>query len=243
MEATFFSSREVSNLYQTEALLGNYALAYAFGFARSPYHNDGHIRYPEELGALNDAGVYVTPGTFITAPQFILRQFNAQTDAYWSAFGAGFIAARPPLGWSEKEGQHWYPVDESGQRQSRFRAINRPQHGRIRMLAINNQARCYVLSERKLPIPHYIRLGKFMSKARVEVQPIEHQVVEATQRQVEFLLNPADLPATCQLSLFDLISVPPAPLVKNAWIEGDFYQLAHGHWLPQGMRFNTGANP
>lgn len=239
MESTFFSSREVSNLYMTEPLLGNYALAYAFGFCRSPYHNRGEILYREHLGGLNERGLYVTPGTFAGQPRFVLRQFNAQTDAYWSAFGTGFIAARSSHGWSEKKGQHWHPVND-GARGSRFRPTNRPQHGRMRMLGIGNRAVCYIVSHEPLTVPRYIRLGKFMSKARVDSQQVDYDVADESSQQVSLLLNPADLSVDHRLGVFDLISVPPVPLVRNARIDGTFYKLDDDTWLPAGMRFNVG---
>ena len=43
LEPTFFSSREISNYYQTAPLIGNYALAYALGLCHSPYYNNGKI--------------------------------------------------------------------------------------------------------------------------------------------------------------------------------------------------------
>lgn len=242
MEATFFSSREVSSLYQTEPLLGNYALAYAFGFCQSSYHNQGEILYREHLGSLNARGLYITPGTFLDKPHFILRQFNAQTDAYWSAFGTGFIAARSEHGWSKRDGQHWYPV-EDGQKGSRFRPTNRPQHGRIRMLAIGNVARCYILSREPLTVPRYIRLGKFMSKARVDSHEVRYETIEHEAQQVPLLLNPADLGDRHQFGIFDLISVPPTPLIRNAHLEGAFYKLSDGIWLPEGMTFNVESLP
>lgn len=238
MEATFFSSREISNLYQTEPLIGNYALAYAFRFVQSNYHNEHRVHYREHLSKLNNAGVYVTPATILGQPRFILRQFNAQTDAYWSAFGTGFIAARSQYGWSRKDGTHWYPIEE-GERGSRFRPTNRPQHGRIRMLAVGNRARCYVLSQNSQTLPRYIRLGKFMSKARVDVSEVTYEEVMANDQHVTFLLNPADVPSDMQMRFFDLVNVPPMPLVRNAVLSGQFYRLSKDEWLPMGMRFNV----
>ena len=93
-EHVFFSSREISNFFQTEPLLGNYALAYALGLAQSPYHSDGPVRYALDLGPLNERGVYVTPGTILGEPRFVLSQFNAQADAYWYAFTNNAIVVR-----------------------------------------------------------------------------------------------------------------------------------------------------
>ena len=42
---------------------------------------------------------------------------------------------------------------------------------------------------------------------------------------------------------FDLISVPPTPLVRNAWLSGRFYRLADGAILPVGMRFGMERLP
>jgi CRISPR-associated protein Csc1 len=247
MEALFFSSREVSDLYQTEPVIGNYALAYAMKFCQSAYHNDGSITYAQDLGKLNEAGVYVTPATFSNAPKFLLRRFNAQTDAYWSAYGAGVIAARSPTGWSRKDGQHWYQVEPDGG-EKRQNATNRPQTGRIRLLAAENYATFYILSLKEIPIPRYIRLGKFMSKARLEVIPVSFAVSERKSEVVRCLLNPADLAPDSALTTFDMFNVPPMPLIRNARIEGTFYQLRAGATsevpcLPVGMRFGVEMRP
>ena len=43
MEHVFFASREVNDYFQTEAVVGNYALAYALGFCQSEYYNECEI--------------------------------------------------------------------------------------------------------------------------------------------------------------------------------------------------------
>lgn len=239
MEATFFSSREVSTLYQTEPLFGNYALAYALKFCQSGYFNDGSISYGRDLGQVNERGIYLTPATFSQSPRFLLRTFNAQTDGYWSAYGAGVIAARTPYGWSEKDGQHWYQVEPDGSKR-RQNATNRPQIGRMRMLAAENIAVFYILSRDLIHIPSYIRLGKFMSKARVISQAVRFEVRSAETIEVPIFLNPADLPPDAQLGGFDMVNVPPTPLIRNAQITGAFYHIGSDRLsLPQGMRFNV----
>ncbi|VAW34211.1 CRISPR-associated protein Csc1 [hydrothermal vent metagenome] len=236
-EATFFSSREISNTYYTEPLLGNYALAYAFGFAQSPYFNQGEIRYVQDLGGLNEQGIYVTPGTLQGSPRFTFGQFNAQPDAYWFAFANNAIVSRSDGSWMEKAGPVWYEHRPGARR--KIGLENRPQYGRIRMLAIGNRAVCHIISQEPLTLPRYIRLGKFMSKARVTVTK---QPINITQRQelrLNMLLNPADLPSEYRLSIFDLITVPPTPLVQNVILSGSFYALSNGNYLPVGMRFGV----
>jgi len=238
MEPTFFSSREVSAYYQTEPLIGNIALAYAFGFCQSPYHNDGTIYYAQHLSALNQRGIYVTPATIVGEPRFSLGQFNAQADAYWSAFANNVIVTRPDGTWAEKRGAAWYILRPDGSRK-KVGLENRPQHGRIRYLSIGNRAVAYVLSREPLRLPSYIRLGKFMSKARVKSAAQGYREEERQEVRVPFLLNPADLPPGTALSAFDLVSVPPAPLVRNAVLNGRFYRLDDGTLLPVGMRFGV----
>ena len=238
MEATFFSSREVSATYQTEPLIGNIALAYALGFCQAPYFNDGTIYYKPHLGALNQRGVYVTPATVQGKPRFTIGQFNAQPDAYWYAMAAGAVVTRPDGAWAVGAGKTWRIVHPGGQR-TKVGAESRPQYGRIRFLAIGNRAVGYVLSRETVELPRYVRLGKFMSKARVVVEELPAQEVEREDTVVPFLLNPADLPPEMPLTTFDLISVPPAPLVRNTRLSGRFYRLPDGTLLPVGMQFGV----
>lgn len=236
-EATFFSSREISNTYYTEPLLGNYALAYAFGLAQAPYFNQGEIHYARDLAALNEQGIYITPGTMTAAPRFTFGQFNAQPDAYWFAFANNAIVSRSDGAWVEKSGPVWYEYLDGERR--KIGLENRPQHGRIRMLAIGNTAVCYLISREPLTLPRYIRLGKFMSKARVAITEQPVNIVQRQEQQIGLLLNPADLPPDYRLAAFDLVAVPPTPLALNAVLSGNMYALPTGAYLPVGMQFGV----
>jgi CRISPR-associated protein Csc1 len=235
-EATFFSSREVSSFYQTEPFIGNYALAYALKLCQSPYFNDGTIRYKADLGALNERGIYVTPAAIMNEPRFVVGWFNAQPDTYWYAMGNNAIVTKPDGAWAEKRTAAWFIVEHEGTSGRKVRVENRPQFGRIRMLAIGNHAVFYVMSEQALQLPSYIRLGKFMSKARVDVQQLQTERIEEAVATCA-LLNPTDLPETAHPLAYDLLNVPPTPLLRNARIAGPAYKLPGGEWLPVGMRF------
>jgi CRISPR-associated protein Csc1 len=238
MEKTFFSSREISKSYYTAPLIGNFALAYAMGLCHSPYFNDGTIHYQEHLGALNEQGIYVTPATIQGQPRFLVEQFNAQPETYWFAMGRGVLVTRPDGHQMELTSGTWYARAPSGER-TMARPANRPQFGRIRYLALGNEAAYYVLSQKPLRIPSYIRLGKFMSKARVANQEMDHTPEEAQDIAMPFLLNPADLGPEITLHTFDLVTVPPTPLVRNARLSGQFHCLGDGTMLPAGMRFGV----
>ena len=135
----------------------------------------------------------------------------------------------------EKSGPVWYEYLDGERR--KIGLENRPQHGRIRMLAIGNTAVCYLISREPLTLPRYIRLGKFMSKARVAVTEQPTNIVQRQNQQMALLLNPADLPSSYRLAAFDLVAVPPTPLALNAVLSGEFYGVGDGRYLPVGMQF------
>lgn len=219
IEPTFFVSRELSNFYQTEPLLGNYALTYALGLCQTPYRRSGGPRYAQDLGPLNAAGLYVTPGTFQPETvRFSIGQFNALSDSYWYRYDQNAITVR---------------------RGEKARAANFPQSGRIRMLGIGCRAVFYVLdaADGGRHLPHYVRLGKFDSKARIAWSRPSFQREERTDALVPMLLNPRDLPGGDTLRVFTLHAIHPTPLVSRARISGGFYRLADGSLLPEGMHF------
>ncbi len=242
LENTFFSSREVGNFYQTEPLIGNYALCYALGLAVSPYENRGEIRYAEDLGALNQKGIYVTPAQIVGQARFKIEQFNAMTDSYWYAMGNNALITKPD-GWdAEQNGSAWYIVERATGKRKKIGTSNRPQIGRVKMLGIGNHARFYLLCMDKLPrIPSYVRLGKWNSKAKLVVQAVTFQMVQREQAMGTPLLNPVDLTEATVLQTFDMIGIHPVPLIRNAVASGSFYQLADQEktLLPVNMRFGV----
>ena len=250
-EHTFFSSREIGPFFQTEPLIGNYALAYALGLAQSQYHvmvdattGKQGVSYKRDLGPLNERGIYVTPATIVGEPKFALTQFNAQTDTYWSAYAQNAIVSRQDherLKYVDKRWQQFDPTTGTWKKSPQAKPVNFPQHGRIKMLALGNRAIGYVITRAPLdgPLPSYVRLGKFMSKAAVSVTHQRSQPEQRTNQIVDGFLNPTDLPSTETLRVFDLVSIHPAPLIRHAQLDGWFYRAPDSAWLPTGMRFGV----
>lgn len=221
LENTFFSSRELGNFYQTEPFIGNYALCYALGLAVAPYDNDGTIHYRQHLTLLNERGIYVTPATLAGQPRFAMEQFNSMPDSYWYAMGKNALITKPGR---------------------KGRTMNQPQIGRIKLLGIGNRAVFYVFSRDETPALHrYIRLGKWMSKARLEVEIVSYEMTEEARVSIPLLLNPVDLSPETGLESFDMLSVHPVPLLRNALLSGSFYRLQNGVHLPQAMSFGVEA--
>jgi CRISPR-associated protein Csc1 len=231
-EHTYFASREIGILYASEPMIGNYALTYALGLCQSPYYWAGGPRYRQDLLPLNEAGIYVTPGTFREF-YFAFQQFNAQTDTYFSRFDQNAIGTL---------------------RNQKTRANNFPQNGRLRMLGLGSVAVFYVLIEHDQPItfPAYVRLGKFNSKASIVWNELKAALTEQHDALLRLLLNAADLPSDIDLRILSLSSVHPAPLISAALISGNCWQvspLAEGSvtservFLPNGMRYGVEVLP
>lgn len=121
---------------------------------------------------------------------------------------------------------------------------NIPTYGRAKEIAVNSKFSFGVLSEEPLLFPRWIRMGLWLSKARLAVSdPIPLQRISG-QREVTvsvYPLNPLDLPEASVLNLFDLVSMRPSSLVENAlissdeWWTGEHPKKGRIH-LPVGMR-------
>jgi CRISPR-associated protein Csc1 len=231
LEHTYFASREIGTLFESEPLIGNYALTYALGLCAAPYRlegTDSGPRYDRDLGPLNRQGLYVTPAGF-TRLRMALSTFNGQTDSYYYRFAQNAIAAT----------------------REKVKAMNFPQTGRIRMLGLDSLAQFYLLDRDgriaagsdSLP-PVYIRLGKFVSKARVTwSRPYNPAQVTADEGlAVTGLLNGADLPDPRALLAYSSYNTHPAPVLQDVIMRGAFWQFRHADTeirLPVGMEYGV----
>ena len=232
-EPVFFASRELSDTYYTEGSIGNYALAYAFGWARSPYRltgrDTGRPRYIEDLTPLRRH--YVLPAwTVEGGVSFRFERFNALSDSYWYAMTNNRVAtAREDL-----------PLSRTGKKPSTYRPSNFPQTGRLRMIERGNRFQTLVFGDHELP--EYIRVGKFMSKVRLDVvQKLDITMLQEAEYRCNTTLNSADLPASIELLAFDLIAIPPASLLKNLTFRGAAWQVGN-FILPANLQFCGGGN-
>lgn len=233
MEHTYFASREVGALYESEPFIGNYALTYALGLCAAPYNWSGPPRYKIDLGPLNERGLYVTPAAFQPDKlRYAFSQFNALSDSYFSRFDQNAISL---------------------EREKRARATNFPQSGKIRMLGAESQATFYLFAQTDEPplLASYIRLGKFNSKARVvwEELTLLSTQPEEREQELDVLLNAADLPASlvANLRAFSLYNIYPAPLLSRSLLNGTFWHIrtqnAQTLYMPVGMRYGVDQLP
>jgi len=233
-EPVFFASRELSDTYYTEGTIGNYALAYALGWARSPYRltgqDTGRPRYLEDLTPLAEQ-CYILPAFPIDkGVSFRFERFNALSDSYWYAMTHNRVAtAREDL-----------PLKRTGKKPNTYRPSNFPQTGRLRMIERGSRFQTLVFGSRELP--EYIRVGKFTSKVRVNiVQELTITLLPEGEHRCNTYLSAADLPTSLEMLAFDLISIPPTSLLKNLQFRGDAWQVGD-FILPANLKFCGGRN-
>lgn len=217
-EPVFFASRELSDTYYTEGAIGNYALAYAMGWVNSPYRLQGTATgrptYREDLQPVSQT-CYVLPASPSNGKvTFRFERFNALSDSYWYSMTNNRVAtAREDL-----------PLIRQGKKPNSFRPSNFPQTGRLRLIERQNKFKTLVLGNCELPA--YIRLGKFASKVKVNVlEELPVSLLPVGEYQSDFYLSFADLPPSLEILSFDLISMPPAPLLKNLHFRGEAWRI------------------
>ena len=119
-------------------------------------------------------------------------------------------------------------------------SANQAVFGRAKELAPESVFRFFVLSQQPVRLPSWIRLGKWMAKARVRVVS-QGQAVRKTGevQRMEGAFNPLDLarmPLNC-----NIVSMAPASLLTHVSLSGDYYELPgeakQTVCLPVGMRY------
>jgi CRISPR-associated protein Csc1 len=207
-DSLYFATREIGRLYETEPVIHNYALCYALGLVDSEIYSttvseEHSYRYfcPEQvpkyephLTALNQQGIYVTPGRSIS---------HSSTLNTW------------------KYANNNYHVEmEKTQK-------NIPGFGRTKEIAPESQFEFFIISEKSLKLAKWIRLGKWMSKAAVEI--VELKEVKRSPSETDFifpyLLNPLDVMFSHQVISYDVVNMPPVSLIQNVKMLGGYYEF------------------
>ncbi|MEG5162730.1 type I-D CRISPR-associated protein Cas5/Csc1 [Microcoleus sp. AT3-A2] len=207
-DSLYFATREIGRLYETEPVIHNYALCYALGLVDSEIYSttvseEHSYRYfcPEQvpkyephLTALNQQGIYVTPGRSIS---------HSSTLNTW------------------KYANNNYHVEmEKTQK-------NIPSFGRTKEIAPESKFEFFLISEKSLKLAKWIRLGKWMSKAAVEI--VEEKEVKRSPSETDFifpyLLNPLDVMFSHQVISYDVVNMPPVSLIQNVKMLGRYYEF------------------
>ena len=92
-------------------------------------------------------------------------------------------------------------------------------------------------------MPKWIRLGKWMSKAEVEVK--NFQDLKPSQSEKEFIfpypLNPLDVMFSHRVMSYDVVNMPPVSLIKNVKLAGKYYSFEMSKQLSKNNKLEIPA--
>ena len=215
-DSLYYATREMGRLYETEKVIHNWALTYALGLIRKPYRSfDSVPTYQDDLTPINTASVYITPAKPIHY-DYVINTFKLADNRH-----------RP-----------FSTVSNARKKELGIKVTNKPSFGKAKELAPESEFEFFIIGKLPKRIPNWIRLGLWMSKARIEVK----KELSLTPKQGNFtcshLLNPIDLSISPEL--YDLISMPPVSLLQNARFNGEYVKFGDV-CLPTSMAYFAGA--
>ncbi|MBD2342185.1 type I-D CRISPR-associated protein Cas5/Csc1 [Calothrix sp. FACHB-156] len=227
-DSLYYATREIGRLYETEAVIHNYALCYALGLVDNEVYSTTVVeehsyryfcpeqvpKYEEHLTPLNQQGIYVTPARAVNHTA-ILNTWKYANNNY-------------------------HVEMEKTQR-------NIPSFGRAKEIAPESQFEFFVISQKPIKLPKWIRLGKWMSKAELIVQEANRINLKTGDFSFPYPLNPLDVMFIHQVVSYDVVNMPPVSLIQNISIyQGQYYELEHPNTseklrLPANMQYRFKA--
>ncbi len=205
-DSVYYATREIGRLYETEPVIHNYALCYALGLVDSEVYSttvpeEHSYRYfcPEQVPKYEE---HLTPlnqqGIYITPARSISHAAILNTWKYAN--------------------NNYHVEMEKTQK-------NIPSFGRAKEIAPESQFEFFVISQKEIKLPKWIRLGKWMSKAELTVQQLPKPKTAEGVFTCVYLLNPLDVMFTNQVISYDVVNMPPVSLIQNVQIQGQYYQF------------------
>lgn len=223
-DSLYFATREIGRLYETEPVIHNYALCYALGLVDSAIYSttvseEHSYRYfcPEQVPKYEQHLTALNQqGIYVTPARSL---FHSSTLNTW------------------KYANNNYHVEmEKTQK-------NIPSFGRTKEIAPESKFEFFIISEKALKLAKWIRLGKWMSKAAVEI--IEQKEVKRSQSETDiifpYLLNPLDVMFSHQVISYDVVNMPPVSLIQNVKMLGRYYEFDKLK-IPGCMEYRFRAN-
>ncbi|NJN39273.1 MAG: type I-D CRISPR-associated protein Cas5/Csc1 [Acaryochloridaceae cyanobacterium CSU_3_4] len=206
-DSLYYATREIGRLYETEPVLHNYALCYALG--------------------LIDSEKYATTMVADHAYRYFCSEQVPQYEAHLTRLNQQGIYVTPARAIRHTAVLNtWKYADNRYHVEMQKTQKNIPSFGRAKEIAPESQFEFFVTSEQPLHFPRWIRLGKWMSKAEVELkelpQPKQNAAKEFT---FPYPLNPLDIMFTNQVLSYDTINMPPVSLIRNVRMIGEHYMF------------------
>ncbi|BAY20934.1 hypothetical protein NIES2100_06780 [Calothrix sp. NIES-2100] len=205
-DSLYYATREIGRLYETEPVIHNYALCYALGLVDSAIYSttvaeEHSYRYfcPEQVPKYEE---HLTPlnqqGIYLTPARAISHSAILNTWKYAN--------------------NNYHVEMEKTQK-------NIPSFGRAKEIAPESEFEFFLISQKTLKLPKWIRLGKWMSKAELKVKELPQPKTAEGLFTCKYPLNPLDVMFTNQVISYDVVNMPPVSLIQNVQIRGQYYQF------------------
>jgi CRISPR-associated protein Csc1 len=205
-DSLYFATREIGRLYETEPIIHNYSLCYALGLVDSEIYSttvpeEQSYRYfcPEQVPKYEN---HLTPlnqqGIYITPARSLKHSTILNTWKYAN--------------------NNYHVEMEKTQK-------NIPSFGRTKEIAPESQFQFFVISQKNIKLPKWIRLGKWMSKAQITVEILPQTKTMEGLFTCKYPLNPLDVMFTHQVISYDVVNMPPVSLIQNIQMRGLYYQI------------------
>ncbi len=206
-DSLYYATREIGRLYETEPVIHNYALCYALGLVDSEIYSttvteEHSYRYfcPEQVPKYE---AHLTPlnqqGIYVTPGRAVKHTAILNTWKYAN--------------------NNYHVEMEKTQK-------NIPSFGRAKEIAPESQFELFIISQKQLKLPKWIRLGKWMSKAEVTIQEVTKIELKTGDFTFSSPLNPLDVMFTHQVVSYDVVNMPPVSLIQNVSIrQGQYYEF------------------
>jgi CRISPR-associated protein Csc1 len=216
-DSLYFATREIGRLYETEPVLHNYALCYALGLVDSERHS---TTVPEEHSYR-----YFCPEQ-VPKYEAHLTLLNQQGIYVTPARAVHHTAVLNT--WKYANNNYHVEMEKTQK--------NIPSFGRAKEIAPESQFEFFIIVEKPLFLPKWIRVGKWMSKAEVRSE----ELPKLKQSEGEFIfpypLNPLDVMFTHQVLSYDTVNMPPVSLIRNVRLRGHYYE-SEGFKIPARMQY------
>jgi CRISPR-associated protein Csc1 len=218
-DSLYYATREIGRLYETEPILHNYALCYALGLVDSTVHST----------VVSEAHSYryFCPGQ-VPRYEEHLTPLNEQGIYVTPARAVHYASVLHT--WKYANNNYHVEMEKTQK--------NIPSFGRAKEIAPESVFECFIISEKLLTFPKWIRLGKWMSKAEVTIQPLKPKLSKEGIFTCNHPLNPLDVMFTNQVLSYDTINMPPVSLIRNVQMRGEFYTFDELKDLKLPMRMS-----
>ncbi|MBW4616479.1 MAG: type I-D CRISPR-associated protein Cas5/Csc1 [Desmonostoc vinosum HA7617-LM4] len=205
-DSLYFATREIGRLYETEPVIHNYALCYALGLVDSTVYSttvaeEHSYRYfcPEQVPKYEE---HLTP----------LNQQEIYVTPARSLNHSAILNT-----WKYANNNYHVEMEKTQK--------NIPSFGRAKEIAPESKFEFFVITQKELKLPKWIRLGKWMSKAEVTAEPLTKPKTAEGLFTCTYPLNPLDVMFTNQVISYDVVNMPPVSLIQNVQMRGQYYNF------------------